>query len=1372
MANDCNILTPLQRDGTSRANRSITALQPSSILIDGRTMADFAQYISELSKLIQFYDEKNAVSGNWQPFFKDDVSFMTAQIAKKQIQTYADTYTPLMRLDKNDIAVHWTEFFTPTFDIITQLDTWFWQSTEGVSIHAALYRLNVSVLAQATTQLVAIAKQAVEKGRPLPSINGVSMSNWIASLSFGTSINYALVQPDKSILQETDSTKMPDDYDSARKKLKTIFDRVYQAIAGIVQTAPQYLADSLQNYPQHKPHIALFWAFLKLLEYPQTDMNALSAKHLDFYYRDVLQLKPKAAIPDSVHAVFELARNFFDYEVEKGTYLKDGKDVSGVDILFKTDKTLVLNNIALDTEGVKNVFVETDKITKEVINIYAAPKADTDDGIATPPTNSQWRAFGNSEMPFATVGFAIASPQLLLKEGARTIGFKMYFKETFDHNLKGFIESELKYNVHTLLSGEKGWIYGKITKVEVADYPTTTTGTRALSSSKNLASNASSLAASPTVFAASAGLSRFTVLQTKGLSASGLLGIKAVGFGSSNTGTTGATESSATTMPVTSRPIEEPPKKIIEAKTTLTFTLSLEVKQSAVVNYTPSVHGGNFATQLPVAQFLFDNEGIEGSTNVNFENIDKITVFDPNKKERIRQTPAPAVTARYFINDLVQLDGSIYKALVDIKTDVAPVSKETTTQWAYIKRSFPYKYFQELGCLVSLDINVDVKGMKNLILENDLGVVNAAKPFMPFGSQPKVGNSFYIGSHEVFSKKLDSLGLKIEWEDLPATDFATHYAPYTDKITNNSYFKVNSQFLNEGEWSLRSSDISLFQANNAAPPSAANSLVVPNNPAKRESFLEPFDTFSPSLLRGGIRLKLKTDFFHGLYPTVLISSITNKTATPKLPYTPLITSFSIDYTSNEFIDFNDDYGTQPEQLFQIHPFGTAEMYPSEKNGSIGNVLLSNTIVPQFLIDNYKTVAQGTFYIGLKNVHAAAPNEDQIVSILFQVAEGSEDPNTTPTPTKQPIKWSYLVNNEWKLFLDSQIISDTTNNFLKSGIIQFNLPAAMNSGNTVLKQGTSWLKAAIESGTEGVCRMVAVHPQAVRSTFENIGNHPNRVATPLDGNAIGRLKERVAEVKKVLQPYPSFGGRATEADAFFYERVSERLRHKQRAVTMWDYEHLVLEAFPEVYKVRCIPHAKPLKTVTDTQLLESEYRAGFVTLIAVPNLRNQNAYNPLRPTLSKNKLSEIQAFLQQIADDFVEIAVHSPVFETVYTAFRVAFRKGYDAGFYKNKLKEDIIQFLSPWIYDAGIELSFGGKIHRSTILNFVEQREYVDFVDNFKLFHQGEEVENAVASTSASVLIPEKASLFVITDADVKECAVSQVALECPPQRYFSFIDR
>jgi len=73
---------------------------------------------------------------------------------------------------------------------------------------------------------------------------------------------------------------------------------------------------------------------------------------------------------------------------------------------------------------------------------------------------------------------------------------------------------------------------------------------------------------------------------------------------------------------------------------------------------------------------------------------------------------------------------------------------------------------------------VVVEGVKNLILQNDSAVLNPNKPFNPFGSQPVVGSAFYIGSKEIFSKKVDLLTLNITWHGLPKDGFKTYYMAY------------------------------------------------------------------------------------------------------------------------------------------------------------------------------------------------------------------------------------------------------------------------------------------------------------------------------------------------------------------------------------------------------------------------------------------------------------------------------------------------------------------------------------------------------------------------------------------------------------------
>ncbi|MEN0003507.1 MAG: hypothetical protein AAF798_05165, partial [Bacteroidota bacterium] len=57
------------------------------------------------------------------------------------------------------------------------------------------------------------------------------------------------------------------------------------------------------------------------------------------------------------------------------------------------------------------------------------------------------------------------------------------------------------------------------------------------------------------------------------------------------------------------------------------------------------------------------------------------------------------------------------------------------------------------------------------------------------------------------------------------------------------------------------------------------------------------------------------------------------------------------------------------------------------------------------------------------------------------------------------------------------------------------------------------------------------------------------------------------------------------------------------------------------------------------------------------------------------------------------------------------------GFYRNLLNEELKKFLSPWAFDEGQDIEFGGMIHRSDLMAFVESRPYVDYVTDFFLFH-------------------------------------------------------
>jgi hypothetical protein len=338
-----------------------------------------------------------------------------------------------------------------------------------------------------------------------------------------------------------------------------------------------------------------------------------------------------------------------------------------------------------------------------------------------------------------------------------------------------------------------------------------------------------------------------------------------------------------------------------------------------------------------------------------------------------------------------------------------------------------------------------------------------------------------------------------------------------------------------------------------------------------------------------------------------------------------------------------------------------------------------------------------------------------------------------------VRWGYLTASGWKDFARAEILLDTTNELIASGIVQFAVPKRATNAATIMPGGLHWLRATVRRQSAAIPRTIGVLPQALQASFRDNGNDPRHLEHPLPAGTITKLIDRDASIKSVSQPFSSFGGRMAERDASFRIRVAERLRHKRRAVTLFDYERLVLERFPEVYKVRCLTHTNG----------DSEYAPGSVRVVVVPNLRNRNAVDPLRPRLSLSRLEEIRRDLTDMATDFASIEVVNPDYEEVRARLNVRFRTGFDKGYYTGRLEQDIIRFLSPWLYDEGIDLTFGGRVHRSAILNFIDEREYVDFVADFEMDHivpptattAGEtrvHVEEAQPTRSSAVIVPAR----------------------------------
>ena len=184
----------------------------------------------------------------------------------------------------------------------------------------------------------------------------------------------------------------------------------------------------------------------------------------------------------------------------------------------------------------------------------------------------------------------------------------------------------------------------------------------------------------------------------------------------------------------------------------------------------------------------------------------------------------------------------------------------------------------------------------------------------------------------------------------------------------------------------------------------------------------------------------------------------------------------------------------------------------------------------------------------------------------------------------------------------------------------------------------------------------------------------------------------------------------EAPDRFDVRVSERLRHKQRALSPWDYERLVLQRFGAIYKAKCLGAG-----ATRTADGEAQRERGRVEVVVIPDIRAMLPADAFAPRAPANLLADIQAYLAERAPAAARVVVRNARYVAVAVRLGVRFKAGVDERFAREQLGVDLGRFLSPWAHDEGAELMIGGRIYASSILDFVDRRAYVEYVAELKL---------------------------------------------------------
>ncbi|THU40590.1 hypothetical protein FAM09_00295 [Niastella caeni] len=1256
MSNCSDNKNPLQHNGTSQAERLLPGLQAGYVQVNEKDYADWIVFAGEFAAYLNYYDATGTSNGNWQTFFTSDISALLGSIAIQDIDGYRRPIKERFDFIKNNdnagnlnaVMQKLHELFSVVLSISKALDRYLHKLPEydveeenRIAFKGTLKNIIETKLAPALQRLLAYYKAAVAEGFLLPGdftgwkvlntpvqaaeviiSNGLSKTWWRNGAS-DWSTYIGTINADSSIFGDILWNDFRRINQAANHNLfASIFDQYTQSYTKAIAEATKNLLATLENWNTHPAHYALFLAFLKLFRFAQADINTITQRHLDFYYKEVLQLLPKAAMPNKAHILVELAKMTDGYALGEGTTFKAGKDSAGKEVLYALDRTTTFNKAKI--AQLKSVYLgDASLLNKDnhpltaaplsptVVNsnrLFAAAVANSDDGLGAALTtpHKEWHPYVNKKYaeakltdiatPNASIGFTIASHYLYLTEGERKIiirldagsGNGLLYNKAFDY----------------YLTTEKEWLAIPSTAV--------------------------------------------TAIASGGMT--------------------------------DSTPCAE-------------LTITLHGDAPAITNYVATVHGGTLNVQVPVLKMVLKNTD---DTPYEYDNLKNVKI----KK-------------------------------IEVKVEVGNVNVNDQT------------------------------GIKQLLLANDFGPLDPAQPFQPFGPLPVAGNRLVIGSKEVFSKKNTDLRLNIEWKDVTSFTYST--VAYGTQPDGAQLPNAIMRHLRNGIWEAWGSGVEIF----SAPSNVDATVTLPYYETAVSNdiivdYHDEYEGYNINANKGYIALQLTEGFGHKNYQLALTTYLINKAngmadasnPLPVEPYTPVIQSLYLSYTANKIEVFSSTAETDTPryiQFFHDYPFGEAEQWGFQS--ATGVYLLPQFKHGETPLDRHI----GEFYIGIEELQA-----QQVVNILFQVMEGTADP-TIAKPDKH-VYWSYLSNNEWKNF-DEKTISDATRQLVQSGIISFVIPADATTANTILPTGYIWLKAAVTEYAEAVCKLLSIDAQAALVTFTPNNNADDFLNKSLPAASITKLKVPDSAVKKIEQRYTSFGGRAKEQENQFYVRVSERLRHKNRAITIWDYEHLVLENFQQIYKAKCLNHTRTENPETGDPEY-NEVAPGYVTVITIPDLQNRNDTNPLRPYTNQNTLLEIEEFLKKKISCHVNLKVRNPQFEEVRLKFKMKLLKGYDDfTYYYKQLQQEITQFLTPWAYTGDADISFGGKVYKSVLIDFIEERPYVDFITDVEMYHrpielgpETDDLDEIVASTARSILVSAQASRHEIDEITIEEL---EEAAEC-----------
>jgi hypothetical protein len=307
------------------------------------------------------------------------------------------------------------------------------------------------------------------------------------------------------------------------------------------------------------------------------------------------------------------------------------------------------------------------------------------------------------------------------------------------------------------------------------------------------------------------------------------------------------------------------------------------------------------------------------------------------------------------------------------------------------------------------------------------------------------------------------------------------------------------------------------------------------------------------------------------------------------------------------------------------------------------------------------------------------------------------------PDPNPVAWVYLTENGWHRLPETAISSDTTAGLTRSGIVVLDLPEDAARDCPLMPPGGVWIAAVATRPDLGI--FPALSGLRINGVWARRSDDSWKEAAAPRNWSFNPAQPGLADVTEIAIGAPP---RPPEARDHFVARVGERLRHRYRGVVPWDMERMVLEAFPEVWMVKCLPH-----------LCRSDPAPspGDVTLVVVRKPPEEEAIrNPAPALFDVATLQRIERWLRGHISEEVRLDVVNPTYERLQVRAKIAVRPDRENGAMAQMLRRDLARQLSVWTAPPTLR-RFGWSLNMHMLRAHVAGLDYVRDVTDFSMLH-------------------------------------------------------